>query len=188
MAIESYNLALVLDGRNIEALNGLGCAYLSKCRPKEAISHFRDSLSIRDDIDTRTYLGRAHLMMGDLDGSATQYQSILEVYPKDVLALVGVGDVHRALGCLDEAVGFYNESLEGYLSYAGYLPGRERWGIRSAKNLGIAESLGRIQAYRGLVFAYSHKGEPWNAFVAALRYKFAEAKDSLCSLLRRFSL
>lgn len=189
VAIETYNLALVMGEKNIEALNGLGCAYLSSRRPQDAVRYFMMSLKVCDDIDTRTYLGRALLLSNEFEGARSQFQAILDDRPKDMYAMIGMGDVRMAEGRLDDAIGFYEQSLsKGYLAYAGYKPGRERWGIRSARNIWLSESLGRIQAYRGLVEVYSKKGEPWRAFVAALSYKFTEAKDSFLGLFRRFSL
>ena len=147
------------------------------------------SLKVCDDIDTRTYLGRALLLLGAFESARSQFQAILKDRPEDLYAMIGMGDASRAEGCLDDAICLYERSLsKGYLAYAGYKPGRERWGSGPRKNIGFSESIGRIQAYRGLVDVYSKKGEPWMAFVAALRYKFTESKNSFLGLFRRFSL
>ena len=72
-ASEAFSAALVVDGRDLEALRGLGNARLALHKPEEAIPPLKEALtSSANDFRVLNALGVAFDMSGD-HGSAHQY-------------------------------------------------------------------------------------------------------------------
>ena len=84
-AAEAFSAALLIDGRNLDALRGLGNAQLALHQPNQAIPPLQQALGISaNDFRVLNALGVAFDMTGDHHGAHLYYRTGLKLAPDNV--------------------------------------------------------------------------------------------------------
>ncbi len=114
LAITHFKKAIKLNPEYAPALNNLGTAYLAKKEWDKAIEWFE---VVTNDILYATphfplsNMGYAYYHKGDYELSLKYYKEALDIEPKFVNALYGLGKTCKALGKLDEAVKAFEKAV-----------------------------------------------------------------------------
>ncbi|HEU5186535.1 MAG TPA: tetratricopeptide repeat protein [Gemmatimonadaceae bacterium] len=116
LVLPSLFYALVLGGFVVLGLRGDTkldeLAALVETDPSAAISGLRDYLRSRPDDDLAwTIRGHAHREIGERQDAVDAYQRALEINPRRVEALTGLGIVSREEGRYDESLAYYDSAL-----------------------------------------------------------------------------
>ncbi len=107
-ASEAFSAALLIDGRNLDALRGLGNARLALHQPEQAIPPLQQALTISaNDFRVLNALGVAYDMTGDHGGAHQYYRTGLRLAPDNVplrsnyaLSLAFAGETEVAMETL----------------------------------------------------------------------------------------
>ncbi len=118
MALQSKDLferALKINPNNDSAKVSMGAAYIFggiSEAPMEGIAKVKE---VTDKDSTNVYaqitLATASMMSGQIDKAATRLHTVLVVQPKNLQALLMLGDVAERQGNKEEAIKWYSQSL-----------------------------------------------------------------------------
>jgi tetratricopeptide (TPR) repeat protein len=111
-ALNQFNRTLQINPNYHDSLRGRGWTYYRKHSLDLAIQDFNKAIVIQKDADS--FMGRswAYYEKGDLDQSIDDAKKVLELNPKDPLALRHLGSCYYNKGDLDQAIDNFNRSLE----------------------------------------------------------------------------
>lgn len=107
----SFRHVLELDGKNLEAMRGLGNVHFDRTEYARAVELYARYLAIKpDDVSVRTDLGTMYLYGGDADKAIAEYGKALAKDPKFFQAHYNLGvayaekrDTTKALAALSRA-------------------------------------------------------------------------------------
>ncbi|MFH0913428.1 MAG: tetratricopeptide repeat protein [Candidatus Omnitrophota bacterium] len=90
-AVESFNSAISLDEKNLEARMGLGYIYLQTGALDKAIEYFTKAISLNNQNSTAySGLGHSYLRKGDLDKAIEYFTKAISLDEKNPYAYVGL--------------------------------------------------------------------------------------------------
>ena len=108
-----WSHVLKLDSNSSIAHYNLGRYLAKQGKHMEAISHYRQALSIRpDDADTHNNLGLLLAIQGQVDASLEEFQRATEIDPNYARAFFNLGRVFAQRGELEKALQNYRQALK----------------------------------------------------------------------------
>jgi tetratricopeptide (TPR) repeat protein len=112
-ATKAEQAALALEGKNPEALNGLGLLHAEAGRPRDAAAAFEQATAV--DPSNASYwanLGNARRELADLPQAEAAYRRALEADPHYADAANGLGSVMVQTGRAAEAVIWFERAIQ----------------------------------------------------------------------------
>jgi tetratricopeptide (TPR) repeat protein len=112
-AVKSFDQALKIDPRSVEALNGKGLAFNKLGRYEDAITWFDNALKM--DPTSAQVLNNKGISLANLDRfeeAITWFDKAIKIDPNFVDALYNKGGALAELGKYDEAAMWTNKALE----------------------------------------------------------------------------
>ena len=112
-AIKSYDQALKIDAKSVEALNGNGLAFNNLGRYQDAINWFDKALIIEPTfVNALNNKGVALANLDKFEEAITLFDKAIKIDPNFVDALYNKGGALAELGKYDEAAMWTNKALE----------------------------------------------------------------------------
>ena len=109
----SYRHVLELDGKNLDALRGLGNVYFDREQYPKAVESYQRYLALKpDDVHVRTDLGTMHLYDGKSDLAIAEYEKVIAADPKFYQAHYNLGIAYAQKGDKAKALGELGRARE----------------------------------------------------------------------------
>ncbi len=164
-AIRNYNLALVIEGNNILALDSLGLSYYMKGEFQQAERFYQYVLELdSDNTEIRNELAKTYLKQNKFYEAFKEQTRILEKIPKDIQARVGLGNSYMGMKRYDDAIKEYSTVVKQGLKATvnlGWIHIFSRKKCSRIKQVyqRISQENNLTQAYLGLMESYYRKKE-----------------------------
>jgi Flp pilus assembly protein TadD len=172
-ASEAFSAALVVDGRNLDALRGLGNARLALHKPDEAIPPLKEALtSSANDFRVLNALGVAFDMTGDHGSAHQYYRTGLKLAPENAplrtnyaLSLALAGQTDEAVETIEPLAGLpttaqQRQTMALIYGLAGDTAEAERLALMDLEHTQVKANMERIATLRSEPVPVAEKPKP----------------------------
>ena len=172
-ASEAFSAALLVDGRNLDALRGLGNARLALHKPEEAIPPLKQALtSSANDFRVLNALGVAFDMTGDHGSAHQYYRTGLKLAPENAplrtnyaLSLALAGQTDEAVETIEPLAGLpttaqQRQTMALVYGLAGNTAEAERLALMDLEHTQVKANMERIAALRSEPVPVAEKPKP----------------------------
>lgn len=114
-ALEAFDLGLAIAPGSSVIRNNRAKTYIMMGDYDNALSDLDESLAIESNQEWPLQMrGKLRIRNNDLEGAVDDFNTLLKIYPKNYVAMEGLGNVEEARGNFPDALRYYDEAINLY--------------------------------------------------------------------------